>query len=189
MNLANICAARRLPQSEQDYGADEAATNQQQQREHPRVNSLASEEFAAVAGDAKEAEGDPLSGCRGNAIPLYACRKSIPKLKPETTLAYAYISYINIRHCYDARQGYLAINISDPEMQRARLAVERIESKLKPLLPSSEAADTLWQAADIQARDMLRMTASRDFCQMHLLQLNSIADVLIPDRNQTKKDF
>ena len=49
---------------------------------------------------------------------------------PTFVLGNAYISYIILKRCEQAREGYAAVYISDAEMERARTAVKRLEEKL-----------------------------------------------------------
>lgn len=62
---------------------------------------------------------------------------------PRNVLGRAYASYMFIKRCYDAREGYAAVYISQPEMEQARGAVRQIEEFIKPKLESGTTADQL----------------------------------------------
>lgn len=108
--------------------------------------------------------------------------------KPINLLRTSYANYIFIKRCYDDRQGYLMVYISDPELARARHAVSRIEEKLKPDLPPSVTTDSLWSEANALI-DKQRMPLVQPFCQTKLRSLEQTHRSLIPEDDRTPKDF
>lgn len=73
---------------------------------------------------------------------------NIPGATP-TDLSNAYKVYALIKSCYDERLGYAAVFISNPEMDKARSAIKRLE-QLTEL--TNEETETLWSAAAERAR-------------------------------------
>jgi peptidoglycan hydrolase-like protein with peptidoglycan-binding domain len=65
--------------------------------------------------------------------------------KPDNVLFRAYMNYINTQSCYDARLGYLAVLISDVEMERAKTAIKNVETRLRPTL--ERGTDVIWDRA------------------------------------------
>jgi hypothetical protein len=119
--------------------------------------------------------------------------------KPENVLTSAYMSYIVVKRCYDVRQGYLAIYISDPEMTQAREAIHLIEKEIAPHLNSGVNVETLWSDADKRVQNqygamLSQMSAmaphyGRGLCQRELFSLFQIRTGLFPSSGGTKKDF
>jgi hypothetical protein len=106
--------------------------------------------------------------------------------KPINLLRSAYEQYIFIKKCYDIRQGYLTVNISDPELARAREAVKRIEEKLRPELPSGTTTDELWSKANVSP---ISYPVVQSACQMVLRSLEQTHGKLVPEDTGVKKDF
>jgi hypothetical protein len=113
---------------------------------------------------------------------------------PVNVLYRAYVAYINVKRCYEARKEYWSVNISDREMFQAREAIERIESELKPKLDSEISTDQVWEGADHDAQRTFPFPMNggplvRDFCQMHLSSLQGTLKALVPGIDRTQKDF
>ena len=70
-------------------------------------------------------------------------RVGLKKLIPE--LDQEYSEYIVVKRCHEAREGYAAIHIFDPEMARAKNAIQRLESVIKL---SEMDLDALWSKAN-----------------------------------------
>jgi hypothetical protein len=108
--------------------------------------------------------------------------------KPENLLRSSYVNYIFLRRCYEARQGYAMIYLSDPEMARSKRAVSRIEEKLKTELPFGVTINTLWSdAIAIVGRE--RMPIVLPVCQIKLRALEQIYTRLVPEDSIKPKDF
>jgi C-terminal processing protease CtpA/Prc len=106
--------------------------------------------------------------------------------KPENLLRASYSRYIFIKQCWESRSGYLAVFISDPEMERAKKAVSRIEDKLKPQLPSAVTTDELWSEANNGTN---RLPVTQEFCQHELDDLETAYRNLAPEDRGVRKDF
>jgi len=107
--------------------------------------------------------------------------------EPQNILRLAYARYIHIKECFEAREDYLSVYISDEEMKRAKEAVTTIESKLKAALPPGITTDQLWaQAAD--AREA-QMPVVASFCQGNLRFLEQTYRQIAPEETRPKKDF
>lgn len=113
-------------------------------------------------------------------------RQKQAALWPDYQLKAAYANYIYIKHCYDARQGYLVIYISDAELELARRAVSRVEEKFGPQLPPGATTDGLWAQASA-APDPFPLV--RELCQLQLQQFEQTYRQMFPADFGTKKDF
>jgi hypothetical protein len=107
---------------------------------------------------------------------------------PKYALRAAYAHYIFIKRCYDARQGYAMIYISDPELVRATRAISRIEEKLKPELPQGLKTDDLWSEANTSG-GRSNYPLYREICQTELDSLDQKYKELFPEDSTIKKDF
>ena len=72
--------------------------------------------------------------------------------KPEHVLLRSYAEYIYVKKCYDGREGYLSINVSDQELDKARTAVRSIEQKMIQTDPNLDK-DALWKRANSEDGD------------------------------------
>jgi hypothetical protein len=106
--------------------------------------------------------------------------------KPINVLKRAYGDYKFLKHCYDAREGYLAINISRQELDRARQAVKRIEEKLKPQLGSDVDINKLWGESNDMGQPNI---IDRGFCQFRYSSLMQVYNQLAPEDRRIEKDF
>lgn len=111
--------------------------------------------------------------------------------KPDNQLLQAYISYISLRRCYDMRQGYMAMFISEPEMEAARDAVKTIEMKLGPDLTVDKSV--LWDNAN-RSPELVNVEIMQQsygygqkYCRMRLVMLMKAYHAFVP--MDTKKDF
>jgi hypothetical protein len=117
--------------------------------------------------------------------------------RPENQLVVAYANYIGVRRCYEARQGFLAVNISDPEMDEARDAVKQIEQAFVSSIPEGTTTDQLWQYANKRADSdpiiqMMPRAQGTEFapqCRIWLQSLRHQLARINPDSAVTKKDF
>lgn len=113
--------------------------------------------------------------------------------RPETAkssayvLGAAYVLYISVRRCHEVREGYQVVYISDPEMDRARHAIRRIEDEAKPHLERGVSTDKIWSVAANVAQSMA--VNDRGICQWRFHRLEEAYRALVPDDHQIKKDF
>jgi hypothetical protein len=108
--------------------------------------------------------------------------------EPINVLRTAYQQYILIRQCYNKREGYLEVFISEPEMDRAKEAVGRIEEKLRNALPPGVTTDNLWSEEVDKSPEPLWLVAGIT-CQAALLSLEKTYGELVPETKRLKKDF
>ena len=119
---------------------------------------------------------------------------------PARVLTNAYRSYIVVKRCYDVRQGYLSVYISDPEMAEAGVAIRLIEKQIEPQLNSGVHLDTLWSDADKGVQNQYGQRSrllsaddpfgrSRGIRHRELSALFEIRTRLYPESAATKKDF
>jgi len=98
----------------------------------------------------------------------------------------AFAAYILLRRCHEARQGYLAIYVSDAELQRARKAVKRIEEKFRSQIKSGLNIDRIWTASNRYAD---RWPVSAHSCQSVYGSLMQQYGRVAPEERRMKKDF
>jgi len=113
---------------------------------------------------------------------------------PITVLATAYAAYIDVKRCYEAREGYLAVYITDMEMEQARNAVQQIEEALKPKLDQDAKADDVWSR--VEQTEGRKFSLGRDYqagartiCQDQLGLLLQTLHEQVPESGKVKKDF
>jgi hypothetical protein len=120
--------------------------------------------------------------------------------KPAHVLVRSYADYIYIKNCYNQRKGYLAVNVSDEEFERARTAVQKVEQKMIDLEPRLDK-DALWKSANGDGKDwqtnrdkvdyavMSTIKDSRQKCQRALSDLEATYKRFVPEARIMKKDF
>jgi hypothetical protein len=113
---------------------------------------------------------------------------------PINVLATAYAAYIDVKRCYEAREGYLARYITDIEMEQARNAVQQIEEALKPKLDQNAKADDVWSR--VEQTEGRKFSLGRDYqagarmiCQDQLGLLLQTLHEQVPESGKVKKDF
>lgn len=124
--------------------------------------------------------------------------------KPANVLKAEYGNYIFVKRCYEVRQGYLTVYISDAEMVRAKTAISVVEEKIKPKLPPGVTTDALWSQAEadeaksapgggaLTLNQLLQQpenSGQRYLCQNALNALFDAQAHIDPQANQVQKDF
>lgn len=127
---------------------------------------------------------------------------NLPKdgLKPEQRVALlrkAYSSYVTVKACYEARQGYLVQMITRNDFEKAKVLMRRVENA--SVLPR-EQKDELWKRASDEGSnisDAFRLAKafgssdqSQDMqlvCQDALIQLQETKGA--KDKAPAKRDF
>ncbi len=125
--------------------------------------------------------------------------------EPKHLLTRTYYDYIVVRKCFEQRQGYLSVNISEQEMDRAKKAAKAIEDGIQKSSPT--AKDAAWTAATsgsddwmtdgdktdlalLNYNDRLQFDQSdRNRCQKTLGALEERFRKIVPEANAVKKDF
>jgi hypothetical protein len=197
-------------QQEQQQRAREEQRQQQQTREQLQQRQRAGQEVY----DAYDYNRADQLSCVPKFRPLYGeqteawCREQRARFaeevrqrdakraeearKPENLLAKTYENYMVVRVCYEARLGYLEVNISEPEMAAAKQFASAIERKLQ--VPNSK---DVWDevskgvqkslAVKLISEDSSALGSPRNQCQGYYHDLKSIHDELLPAT--MKKDF
>jgi hypothetical protein len=105
---------------------------------------------------------------------------------PRNVLGVAYAAYIDLKRCSDLREGYAAIYVSVPEMERAKDAIQQIERALKPKLDPDTTADYVWSYVAEQKRIFVQ---DRSWCQYRLHDLLQMLQKQVPESGRVEKDF
>ena len=108
--------------------------------------------------------------------------------QPENQLKTAYANYIEVKRCYESREGYVEVFINDAELSRAKDMVAGLEQKLKD---SSMDLDALWKEANATAYTPNTMMGplNRLTCQIAFDALSQHYLKLFPEAATTEKDF
>lgn len=85
---------------------------------------------------------------------------------PSHVLLRSYYDYIVVKKCHDARIGYLSVDISDHELERARTAVRDLERKMVET-DSSLDKDALWRRANSDNSDWQTDQDKTEFMRGH----------------------
>jgi hypothetical protein len=111
---------------------------------------------------------------------------------PIYLLGNSYLNYLRLKKCESWRMDYATIFISEAEMERARLAVKKIEEKIAPFLGTDEKGNT-W-TTETMWREANRMSANdrdpdRYSCQLQYRALVARYLSLFPEDDRIQKDF
>lgn len=129
---------------------------------------------------------------KGEQLLQEANRKEALERTPLYMLGNSYINYIRLKKCEAVRHGYATIFISDAEMERARVAVKRLEEKLGSQIGVDKTGkqwttEAMWEEANhISARDAV---PTRESCQTQYRALLDRFRSIFPDAGQVSKDF
>jgi flagellar biosynthesis GTPase FlhF len=104
--------------------------------------------------------------------------------RPANVLKRLYAQYAYVKQCYEFRNGYVSIFVSDNEFTRARTAIKAIETKLKSI-DSAINTDFIWA----EAASAISIVPERGSCQVALQSLMSAFQEIAPDAAAPKKDF
>lgn len=121
-------------------------------------------------------------------------RAEEPKESPQYILGNAYIRYIHVRRCYQARLGYGAIYISDTELEAARKAVRQLEQKYRNDIGVDAktgapwTTDSMWSRAN-EIANSDSWPENRELCQRALDDLLASYRKRVPERAIMPKDF
>jgi hypothetical protein len=133
------------------------------------------------------------------------------KDQAEELLRASYANYIEVRECFESRKGYSVRYINEPERDDARVAVKRIEDKLKAQDPNLNT-DEIWASTSknppkrdygpLAAWYMMAQGVSKnslnsgeynqltaDFCKSALRELREVRSNIDPESAILKKDF
>ena len=127
--------------------------------------------------------------------------------EPVHILTRTYYDYILVRKCFDARNGYVSVNISTAEMERAKKAAKGIEDSILKRNPSVDK-NAVWKIANSDSENWKTDTdkielmllqqydsrlqvdlSDRTRCQNTLGALEKRFERLVPEENAVKKDF
>ena len=127
---------------------------------------------------------------------------------PKHILTRTYYEYISIRKCFDKRDGYISVNISAVEMERAKRTAKGIEEAISKNEPGIDK-DAAWKSASSDSdewkteTDKAELTlleqynsqleavdlSDRNRCQNLLHSLEKRLEKIAPKANNVKKDF
>jgi hypothetical protein len=125
---------------------------------------------------------------------------------PKHLLIRTYYDYIIIKRCFDQRQGYAAVNISDQEMANAKQFAKTIEDSVQKVTPSIDK-ELAWKIASSDSEDWMTPgdktelilsrynnqfeldKTDRNRCQKILAALETRSKKLAPEANTVEKDF
>jgi hypothetical protein len=105
---------------------------------------------------------------------------------PFIRLGQSYFDYIVIKSCREHRDGYLVTYISEPEFNRAKQAVKRLEDLLKPKMAPTSNVDSIWDSAVELAA---KYRPVREHCRAAFNSLIQRYKILAPSENKIEKDF
>jgi hypothetical protein len=113
---------------------------------------------------------------------------------PINILGTAYASYVDVKRCQEARDGYSTIYISIPEMNQARDAVRQIEQTMRSKLDQNTTTDDVWsRVATTEGRNFHPsgdyQERTRMLCRERLALLLGILREQAPERGIIEKDF
>lgn len=166
----------------------------------PELKSIKALNDQALAG-AQEAERQ-----QANAEQLKRQERQTRENEPTHLLTRTYYDYVVVRKCFEQRQGYVAVNISEQEMDRAKKAAKAIEDAILKISPGVDK-DAAWKAATSGSDDwmtdgdqtdlmlsrydsQLKLDQSdRNRCQNILTALEARLKKTAPETNAVKKDF
>jgi hypothetical protein len=113
---------------------------------------------------------------------------------PINILGTAYATYVDVKRCQEAREGYLQGYISDPEMSQAKDAVLTIEQTMKSKLDQNTTTDDVWsRIATTEGRNFHPsgdyQAGTRALCRSRLALLLGMLRDQAPETSVMKKDF
>ena len=76
-------------------------------------------------------------------------------------LGTAYLAYVDVKRCYEARESYAVGYITYQEMELAKNTVRQIEDAMRPKLDPGTTTDDVWSAS--MKREDQSFYPSRDF--------------------------
>lgn len=126
------------------------------------------------------------------AGPAHAEPNDVPLQTPLQMLGDSYIKYIFVKKCYESRQGYMVVHISEPEMIKARIAIKRLEETIKPKLPETGwTTESMWQKANEIDKDkhIDSNMQWRSGCRRALVNLMATYYKALPEDAIVEKDF
>jgi hypothetical protein len=123
-----------------------------------------------------------------------AQRQQEQAARPVNVLGTAYAAYVNVKRCYEARDGYVVGYISTTEMAEARVAVRQIEKAVKPKLDPDTTADYVWSR--VEETEGRRFYPSREYsegtrqlCRNRFSLLLRLLHEQVPESTTIEKDF
>lgn len=121
-------------------------------------------------------------------------KKEAPHESPQYILGTAYMRYIYVKRCYQARLGYGGIYISDAELEAARRAVAQLEQKYRNDIGIDAktgrpwTTDSMWSKAN-EIINTDKRPESRELCQGALEDLLTSYRAHLPENAIIPKDF
>ena len=172
---------------------------------NPRDKARLATAFAAIGQ--RDFTDSQMSACFPSLAPLAESQEEFLKQKqrqaqqqaelgydPQNVLGNSYQAYIEVQRCYEAREGYSAVYVTDLEMQQAKNAVQQIEDVMKSGLAPGMTTDKLWLR--VLRRELGPFYPSRDYkeedrrrCRERFNGLLEILRQKVPESRRIEKDF
>jgi len=181
-------AQKQLAQQSAQRAREKAEADAKRRREEQEVLQAQQAQREAEAQERAEAEAKRQQEQRA-AQQAQQARQEAEERKPNNVLATAFQNYAMVKKCYDARQGYLSVFISDAELARARKAARRLEEKLAPQLPPEHSSEQLWANAASQAPAEWQLRDANGLCKTALARLEAAYSQHVPEDTRMGKDF
>ena len=106
------------------------------------------------------------------------------KNSPNGLLYQAYQAIQLVQTCYDVRQGYAAIYISNAELADAKQKMKKIEAALKPKI-SNETTEKIWNRAATDNANYINgvktatYTNGRNYCDLFKRDMASVSEKVL----------
>ena len=112
---------------------------------------------------------------------------------PKVVLGTAYLAYLDVKRCYEARESYAVGYITFQEMELARNTVRQIEDAIRPKLDLGTTTDDIWSS---YMKYDQHFYPSRDYvdgdrrrCRERFNWLLEILREKVPESSRIEKDF
>jgi hypothetical protein len=113
---------------------------------------------------------------------------------PQVVLGTAYLAYLDVKRCYEARESYAVGYITYQEMELAKNTVRQIEDAMRPKLDPGTTTDNVWSAVVkdddkpfYPSRDLVE--GDRRRCRERFNWLLEILRQKVPESGRIEKDF
>lgn len=175
--------AERLRLEAEQRRAEEQRLADQRRAEELRLAELRRAEMQRAEEERRRAAEEEAARKRAEAQRAEEERQRELR-RPVNVLKRSYAQYAFVKQCFEFRNGYVSIFISESEFGRARLAIKAIETKLKSLDTGIDT-DVAWA----EAAAAISVVPERDVCQAALQLLMAAFQEIAPDAAMPKKDF
>ena len=179
----NYISSQKAPERAR---AEEARRKEEFEQQRALVERQQAEEQAKQKAEAEQRQQE-----QEKAAKLWEeeqAKRKAEAARPENQIKTANANYIEVKRCYESREGYAEVFINDAELSRAKDMVAGLEQKLKD---SSMDLDALWTEANAKAftpNTMLGPLYGLG-CKTAFNALSQHYLTLFPEAATTEKDF